>query len=59
MKELLESYIVEKLQLQEQVELLSRIITYLDGDTFGVTVEELQEQPPLVVRVEDGMVYVG
>jgi hypothetical protein len=62
MKELLESYVTEAVQLREQVELLARIVG-LAYDAEGLTPAEiplgdLVVAPPNI-RVEKGVVYIG
>ena len=64
MKELLESYIIEKVQLQEQVGLLVAVITAMmpeDTHSWGYPVDELPDASQTKISVDDGdiNVYTG
>jgi len=60
MKELLEAYVVEKLQLQQQLELLARLVTILNTETWDqVDLETVQAAEPAKIEIRDGEVYLG
>jgi len=60
MKELLEEYVMEKLQLQQQAEILVAIVSFLsEGATTEIDLADLQNLEPMNVRVEGEKVYIG
>lgn len=59
MKELLEEYITEALQLREQIGLLTALVAFQTDDPFTVTLEELRITAVPAIQVEDGVVSIG
>ena len=59
MKELLEEYVMEAMQLRSELDLLRRIVSYMHEDSLEIPLEELGVIAVVAIQVEDGVVSVG
>ncbi len=59
MKQLLEEYIIEAVQMREQIGLLSAIIAWDFEDAYEVDLVSLQSTTPVDIKVTDGIVSIG
>ncbi len=69
MKQLLEEYLIETLQLREQTELLGRLIAVMRNDLITediwernpteIPMTELQAVTPPDIRIEDEVLHLG
>jgi len=59
MKELLEQYVMEAVQMREQQDLLVTLVgTLLVRDKHEVSLEDLKETTPPKIEITNGIVYV-
>ena len=57
MKELLEQYVIEKVQMQEQLGLLLRIVTHLsEAEGWTLDLEHVASLEPAPITVENGVI---
>ncbi len=67
MKELLEAYVLEAVELRNQAELLSRLVSVMhedltdeDGDGYmPISIDELQKVTVLDIKIDEGVVHIG